>query len=62
MFPGTNSTYNGVSINESILDEQGLPNDEEAWKKNVDLTMEWFIERDYDGIALYFNEVFINTC
>jgi len=56
LFPGTNSTYDGVSITESILDEQGLPNDEGAWTGYVDLTMEWLVDRDYDMIALYFNE------
>jgi len=56
LFPGTNSTYNGVSADASILDEQGLPNDLEDWMKYIDLAMEWFVDRDYDMIALYFNE------
>lgn len=56
LFPGTNSTYNGVAINDSILDEQDTPKDEAAWHNHIDIAMEWFVDRNYDMIALYFNE------
>jgi len=56
LFPGSNSTYSGVGATESILDENDTPNDEEAWRTNIDTTLDWFIEKDYHMIALYFNE------
>ena len=60
MFPGSNSTYSGVGATESILDENDTPNDEEAWRTNIDTTLDWFIEKDYHMIALYFNEVAVH--
>jgi len=56
LFPGSNSTYNGVSATESILDEQDTPKDEVAWRSNIDTAMDWFLDKDYHMIALYFNE------
>lgn len=56
-FPGGGVKYGGQTVNRAYVERYEIPDDDEdEWRLNVRIVMDWFVDEDLDFVTLYFGE------
>ncbi|XP_039267708.2 ectonucleotide pyrophosphatase/phosphodiesterase family member 7-like [Styela clava] len=56
LFPGSNATIGGRTATRSILQTARTSKEESDWQERIDDVISWFVEDNFDFIALYFEQ------